>query len=159
MKILFLKCDMQWKVDIEQSCGMEEIVGQIKWTTTNHRKGQSSSKGDVVYMVELEGIPLLWALYCCCSVAKSCLTLCDPMDCSTPSFPVPHHVLEFAQIHVHCISDAIQPSHPLLPSSPSAFNHSQQPDLFQWVNCSKQVAKVLELQLQSFQCVFRVDFL
>ena len=84
---------------------------------------------------------------------------CDPMDCSTPSFPVPHHLLEFAQVHVHCISDVIQPSHPLSPSSPSVFNLSQQPGLFQWVNCSHQVAKVLELQLQSFQWVFRVDFL
>ena len=47
------------------------------------------------------------------------------MDCSTPGLPVPHHLLEFAQVHVHLISDAIQPSHPLPPSSPSAFNLSQ----------------------------------
>ena len=50
-------------------------------------------------------------LHCCCSVTKSCLTLCDPMDYSTPDFPVPHHLPEFAQVHVHCIGDAIQPSH------------------------------------------------
>ena len=58
---------------------------------------------------------------CCCSVAQSCPTLCDPMDCSTPGLPGPHHLPEFAQIHVHCIGDAIQPSHPLTPS-PSALN-------------------------------------
>ena len=58
---------------------------------------------------------------CCCSVAKSCLTLCDPMDSSTPGFPVLHYLPEFAQIHVHWVSDAIQPSHPLLPPSPPAF--------------------------------------
>ena len=60
-----------------------------------------------------------------CSVSKSCLTLLKPMDCSMPSFPVPHCLLEFAQVHVHWISDAIQPSHPLSPSSPYAFNLSQ----------------------------------
>ena len=55
----------------------------------------------------------------CCSVTQSCLTLCNHMDCSTPGLPVPHHLLKFAQVHVHCVSDAIQPSHPLTPSSPS----------------------------------------
>ena len=58
-----------------------------------------------------------WLLLCCL-VAKSCPTLCEPMDCSTPGFPV-HYLLEFAQIHVHWVSDVIQPSHPL--SSPSPF--------------------------------------
>ena len=61
---------------------------------------------------------------CCCSVTKSCPTLCNSTDCGMLAFPVPHHLLEFAQVHVHCISDAIQPSHPLLPSSPSAFHLS-----------------------------------
>ena len=66
----------------------------------------------------------------CCSVAQSRLTLCDPMDCSTPDLPVPHHLLKFAQVHVHCIGDAIQPPHPLTPSSPSALNLSQHQGLF-----------------------------
>ena len=52
------------------------------------------------------------------SVAQSCPTLCDPIDCSTPGLPVPHHLPKFAQVHVHCISDAIPPSNPLMPSSP-----------------------------------------
>ena len=61
--------------------------------------------------------------YCCCSVAKWCPTLCDPMDCSMPGFPVRHHLPELAQTHVHWANDAIQPSYPLLPPFPFAFNH------------------------------------
>ena len=64
-------------------------------------------------------------LQSCCSVAQSCLTLCDPMDCSTSGLSDPHHLPEFAQVHVHCVSDAIQSSHPLMPSTPSALNLSQ----------------------------------
>ena len=96
----------------------------------------------------------------CCSLTRSCPTLCDPMDCSTPSFPVPHNLPEFAQVKVHWIGDAIQPSHPLSPSS-STFNLSQHQGLFQCVGSSHQVAKVLELQLkwQSFQWLFMLDFL
>ena len=71
---------------------------------------------------------------CCCSVAQSCPTLCDSMDCSMPGLPVPHHLLEFAQVHVHCIGDPIQPSHPLMLPSPSALNLSQHQGLFQWVS-------------------------
>ena len=93
---------------------------------------------------------------CCSSVTKSCLTLCDSRDCSTPGFPVLHYLPEFAQIRVHWVSDAIQSSHPLPPASPFAFILSQH--LFQWISYSHQLAKVLELQLQhqSFQWVFRV---
>ena len=65
-------------------------------------------------------------MICCCfSVTKSYLTLCYPMDCSTPGFPLLHYLSEFAQIHVHCVYDAIQPSHSLLPTSPPAFNLSR----------------------------------
>ena len=82
------------------------------------------------------------------------------MGCNTPHFSVLHHLLEFAQIHVHRVSDAIQPSYPLSFPSPSAFNLSQHQGLFQRVSSSYQVAKILELQLQhqSFQWTFRVDF-
>ena len=93
--------------------------------------------------------PCVWADLCCCSVSKSCLTLCDPMDCSMPGFPVFHCLLEFAHVHVHWVGDAIQPSHPLLPPSPSALKFSQHQGLFQWVGSSHQVAKVLELQHHS----------
>ena len=75
------------------------------------------------------------------SVIQSCMTLCDPMDCSTSGFPVHHQLSELVQSHVHCVSDAIQPSHPLSsPSSPS-FNLSQHQGLFKWVSSSHQVAK------------------
>ena len=95
------------------------------------------------------------------SVAQSCPTLCDSIDCSMPGFPVHHQLPELAQTHVHRVCDAIQPSHPLSTPSPPAFNLAQQQGLFQWVNPSHQVAKVLELQLQhqSFQWIFRTDFL
>ena len=87
--------------------------------------------------------------------------LCDLRDYSTTGLPVHHQLPELAQTHVHRIGDAIQPSHPLLSPSPSVFNLSQHQGLFQWVSSSHQVAKVLELQLQhqSFQWIFRTDFL
>ena len=69
-------------------------------------------------------------MYLSSSFAQSCPALCDPMDCSTPAFPVIQYLLEFSQIHVHCVNDAIQPSHPPLPSSPPAFNVSQHQGLF-----------------------------
>ena len=74
---------------------------------------------------------------------------------------VPHHLSKFAQVHVHCIGDAIQSSYPLTPSSPSALNISQHQVLFQTVSWSHQMTKILEFQLphQSFQRVFRVDIL
>ena len=91
----------------------------------------------------------------CCSVSQSCPTLCDPKDCSTPGFPVLPYLMEFGQTHVHWISDAIQPSHPLSSPSPPAVNISQHQGLFQRVSSWHQVAKVLELQQQSFQWIFR----
>ena len=95
------------------------------------------------------------------SVAQSCLTLCDPMNCSTPGLPVHHQLLELTQTHVHWVGDAIQPFHPLSSPSLPAFNLSQHQGLFQWVSSSHQVAKGLEflLQRQSFQWIFRTDFL
>ena len=79
------------------------------------------------------------------SVTQLCLTLCNPMDCSTPGFPVLHYLPELAQTHVHWVGDAIQPSHPLLSRSPPAFSLPQDQGLFQWVSSSHHVAKVLEL--------------
>ena len=83
-----------------------------------------------------------------CLGAQSCPTLCDPVDCSMPGFPVLHHLPELAQTHVHWVSDAIQPSRPLSSPSPPALNLSHHQDLFQWISSSYQVDKVLELQLQ-----------
>ena len=101
----------------------------------------------------------LYSWHHCCSVAKLCLTLCDHVNCSRPGSPVLHYLPEFAQIHIHWVGDAIQPSHPLSSPSPPALNLSHHQGLLQWVSSSHQVAKVLELQLQhqSFQWIFRAD--
>ena len=95
------------------------------------------------------------------SVPQSCPTLCDPMDCSMPGLPVHHQLPELSQTPVHRVGDAIQPSHPLSSPSPPAPNPSQHQGLFQWVNSSHEVAKVLEFQLQhqSFQRTLRTDLL
>ena len=82
------------------------------------------------------------------SVAQSCPTICDPMNRSTPGLPVHHQFLEFTQTYVHQVGDAIQPSHPLSSPFPPAPNPSQHQSLFQWVNSSHEVAKVLEFQPQ-----------
>ena len=95
------------------------------------------------------------------SVAQSCPTLWDLMNRSMPGLPVHHQILEFTQTHVHWVSDAIQPTHPLSSPSPPAPNPSQHQGLFQWVNSSHEVAKVLEFQLQhhSLQRNPRADLL
>ena len=138
-------------------------IFQIKWNSdfknATHTHTHTSWKPETgsIYL-------FIWEIqfnYCYCSVTQSYLILCDPMNCSTPSFPVLHYLPEFAQTHVCWVSDVIQSFHPLLPTSPPAFNLAQHQGLFQWVCSSHQVASVLELQLQhqSFQWIFRVDFL
>ena len=92
------------------------------------------------------------------SVSQSCPTLRDPMNSSTPGLPVHHQLPEFTQTHVHWVCDAIQPSHPLLSSSPPAHNPSQHQNLFQWVNSSHQVAKVLVFQLQHQSLQWMISF-
>ena len=82
------------------------------------------------------------------SVAQSCLSLCDPMNRSTSGLPVHHQLPEFTQTHVHRVGDANQPCHPLSSPSPPAPNPSQHQGLFQWVNSSNEVAKVLGFQPQ-----------
>ena len=81
------------------------------------------------------------------SVTQPCPTLCDPMNRSTPGLPVHSQLLEFTQTHVHQVGDAIQPYHPLSFPSPPVPSSSQHQSLFQWVNSSHEVAKVLEFQL------------
>ena len=91
------------------------------------------------------------------SLQFSRVGLCEPMDCSTPGFPVHHQLAELAQTHVHRVSDAIQPSHPVLSPSPPAFNLFQHQGLLQQVSSSDQLE--VQLQPQSFQSIFRTDFL
>ena len=99
------------------------------------------------------------------SVAQSCLTICNPMDCSMPGFPIHHQLLAFTQTHVHWVGDAIQPSHPLASPSPPVFNLSQHQGLFQWVSSSHQVTRVFVstsasvLNFHSGLISFRMDWL
>ena len=96
-------------------------------------------------------------IYYCCLVTQLCLTLCDPIDCSMPGLPVPQHLPKFAQIHVHCIGDAVQPSYPLMPSS-SALNLSQHQRLSMSHLCTSDnqntgasaSASVLSVNIQSW---------
>ena len=95
------------------------------------------------------------------SVTQLCLTLCNPMDCSTPGFPLHHQLPELAQTHVHQVSDAIQPSHPLSSRFSSCLQSFSASGSFPMSQFFHHVAKVLELQLQhqSLQWIFRTDFL
>ena len=116
-----------------------------------HQELQCWSVGSHQYWGKTQDDDLLKAqgivrIFCCCSDAKSWLTLYNSIDCSMPGYSVLHCLLEFAQIHVHWVGEAIQPSHPLLPPSSPAFHLSQHQGLFQWVSSSHQVTKVLELQ-------------
>ena len=127
----------------------------------NRTQSRKRWRSKVRWPLILQISPEIEASGSCCLVAKSCLTLCDPMNCSMPSFPVLHYLPEFAQTHVHWVGDAIQPSHLLSPPSPPALSLPQHQGLFQWVSSSYQVTKVLELHLQhqSFRWILRVDFL
>ena len=102
----------------------------------------------------------IWAIWKF-QFTQSWKTLCDPTDCSMLGFPIHHQLPKLTQTHVHRVSEAIQPSHPLSSPSPLAFNISQHQGLFQWVSSLHQVAKILEFQLQHqfFQWIFRTDFL
>ena len=88
-------------------------------------RAQGNSRAKASRYVPAEYNPCLWITSSCCSVPKSCTTLCSPMNCSTPAFPVLHCFLEFAQTYVHRVGDTIQPSHPLSPTSPLALNLPQ----------------------------------
>ena len=109
-------------------CFFQPSVSQLNWT-------------------ELKALEYFLVAVQFSSVTQSCPTLCNPMNSSMPGLPVHHQLLEFTQTHVHQVSDAIQPSHPLLSPSPPGPNPSQHQSLFQWVNSSHEVAKVLEFQL------------
>ena len=115
------------------SCGQEDTHFAPLWALRTVCWGKT---------VRVRGSQCCWSFHFS-SVAQSCLTLCDPMDCSTPGFPVHHQLLEFIQTHVHWVGDAIQPSHPLSSPSPPTFNLSQHQGLFKWVSSLHQVTKIL----------------
>ena len=137
----------------------------------------SACCGDRKQIWDAPGIPFLRGpSYLCCrftlfsvllpyqisSVAQSCPTLCDPIDCSTPGLPVHSQLPEFTQTHVHWVGDAIQPSHPLSSPSPPAFNLSQHRGFSNESVLHLRWPKYwleFQLQHQSFQWIFRTDFL
>ena len=150
IRVLLLR--EEWQSHFTKSMG-----GNVTATFANnfHSSWRNRSMG------RLNNLPTVYSPVQFSSVAQLCLTLCDPMNHSTPGLPVHHQLLEFTQTHVHRVSDAIQPSHPLPSPSPPAPNPSQHQGLFQWVNSSHEVANVLEFQLQhqSFQWTPRTDLL
>ena len=99
----------------------------MSWTDSKTSQPTTVSNTMVILLQHLQP-----SLCCCCSVTQSCLTLCDPKDCSMPGFPVLHYFPEFVQTHVRWVDEAIQPSHPLSSPSPPAFIHSQHQGLLQW---------------------------
>ena len=111
----------------------------LEWVAISFSRGSSQPRDWTHISCIGRQILYHWATRCSVqfsSVTQSCPTLCDPMDRSTPGLPVHHQLPKFTQTHVHRVSDAIQPSHPLLSPSPPALNPSQHQGLFQWVNCS-----------------------
>ena len=96
-------------------------------------------------------------LYQFSSVTQSCLTLCEPMDCSTPGLPVHHQLPEFTQTHVHLVGDAIQPSHPLSSPSPPAFSLFQHEGLFKWVSSLHHVAKLQHIGASALASVLPIN--
>ena len=141
--------DGKYKRKKKQNKANMALYQRDKWTN------ERSSKARTLWAAKCSGI------ICCCSVAQSCLTLCNPKDCRTPGFPVLLHPLELAETHVHWVGEAIQPSCPVSSLSPPAFNFSQHQGLFRLACSLHQVAKVLEVRLQhqSFQWIFRARFL
>ena len=132
--------------------------GQSIWSFSFSTSPSSEYLGLISFRID-------WLDLQCVAVSSvqslSHVWLCNPMDCSMPGFPVHHKLPELAQTHAHRDNDAIQPSHPWLSPSHPAFNLSQYQGLLQWVSSLPQVSKVLEFQLhhQSFQWIFRTDFL
>ena len=164
------RMDFSWE-DMDRGKRILDKRNSVNWSTEGkkfqHVKGIASltensfmTLGDITfYYLDLKFFK--FSLVQFSSAAQLCPTLCDPMNRSTPGFPVHHQLPEFTQTHVHWVGDAIQPSHPLSSPSPPAFNLSQHQGLFKWVSSSHEVAKALEFQLQhqSFQWTLRTDLL
>ena len=147
------------------------------WVAISFSRGSSQTMGETqVSHILSDWTELILILFMCIwesqifkyrirfqfsSVTQAYPTLCYPMNHSTPGLPVHHQLPEFTETHIHWVGDAIQPSHPLSSPSPPALNPSQHQGVFQWVNSSHEVAKVLEFQFQhqSFQRTPRTDLL
>ena len=157
----FLGLRFGWRSRVSHSLSLDNNSSQLCWKEGSVQIWAGIEFTDLMSKVLGNGnkyIPYLLVTFSSVQLLSH-VWLCNPMACSTPGLPVYHQLPEFTQTYAHWVSDAIQPSHPL--SSPSAFNLSQHQSLFQWVSSSHWVAKILELQLQhqSFQWIFRTDFL
>ena len=166
----------QYKAEQEDKFHSQSTIGQrekVYWEKgALAHNGHGWGPGNIPHWVWLCGcatsnlffkpfihvLPILPGDYQLSSVTQSCPTLRDTMDCSMPVLPVHHELPELIQTHVHWVSDAIQPSHPLSSPSPPAFNLSQHQGLFQWISSSHQVAKVLELQLQHLSFPMNIQY-
>ena len=163
--VLCSKMVISWVNGSPELCEPLQQINQtqegIWWKLCNWSVSNTNDSLDLGLVWEGGGWGLMLSPGCCFSVAQLCPTLYNPMDCSMLGSLVLHYLLEFAQTHVHWVSDAIQPSHPLLLPFPPTLNLSQHQGLFKWVSSSHLVARILELQLQhqSFQWIFRTDFL
>ena len=137
-----------------------QCCASLRLTMKGQRVGGGPIPGNPCPFLKIFGI-ILPLIQFSSVQSFSRVRLCDPMDCSTPGLPVHHQLPEFTETHVHWVRDAIKPSHPLSSPSPPALNLSQHQGLSKWVSSSHQVAKVLAFQLQhqSFQWIFRTDFL
>ena len=135
------------------------------WSPSWEKVPGSGSLGETskisVWVLLIIPVPKLISSVQFNSVTQSCPSLCNPMVCSRPGFPVHHQLPEFTQTHVRWVGDAIQPSHSLSSPSVPTFYLSQHQGLFQGVSSSYQVAKILDFQLQhqSFQWTLRTDLL
>ena len=115
--------------EISPEYSLEGLMLKLRLQYFGHLMQRTDSLEKTLMLGKIEGKRGRGNVHCCCcSVAKLCPTLCNPMDCSTPGFPVHHQLPELTQTHVHWVSDAIQPSHS--PLSPFAFNLSQHQGLF-----------------------------
>ena len=121
----------------------------LEWVAISYFRGSSWPRDQTQISYTAGRFFTIWATSSVLfsSVAQSCPTPCKPMNRRMPGLPVHHQLPEFTQTHVHRVSDAIQPSHPLSSPSPPAPNPSQHQSLFQWVNSLHEVTKVLEFQL------------
>ena len=137
-------------------------IWEIVWMCADSLDSKAPLTEDHLGLIKLTGShSIRFKTFMFSSVAQSCPTLCDPMNCSTPGLPAHHQLLEFTQTHVHWVGDAIQPSHLLSSPSPPALNLFQHQGVFKWVSSLHQVTKVLEFQLQhqSFQWTPGTDLL
>ena len=129
---------LAWRIPWTEEPGGQRVPK--RWTRLSHTHTHTHTYTDIHPWSPSSKSPIQFN-----SVAQLCPILCDPMNRSTPGLPVHHHLPEFTQTHIHRVSDAIQPSHPLSSPFPPAPKPSQHQSLYQWVNSSHEVAKVLEL--------------